>query len=74
MSLFFDRNTKAIWSEFMSKRRSGLRRCGAVRAADQLKSRLVKIMGATRVQMYTNKHTQLEEIFAHTAGHLLVMV
>lgn len=42
--------------------------------ADQLKSRLVRIMGATRVQMYMAKHTQLEVIFTHTAGHLLVMV
>ena len=41
---------------------------------DQLKSRFVRIMGATRVQMYRAKHTQLEVIFTHTAGHLLVMV
>lgn len=44
------------------------------RVADQLKSRLVRIMGATSVQIYRAKHTQLEVIFTHTAGHLLVTV
>lgn len=29
-------------------------------------------MGATRVHVYRPKHTQLEVIFTHTAGHLLV--
>lgn len=51
--------------------------CGTqsgVRDEVQLKSRLVRIMGATRVQMYKAKHTQLEVILTHTAGHLLVMV
>lgn len=31
-------------------------------------------MGAIRVQMYRARHTQLEVIFTHTAGHLLLMV
>lgn len=51
--------------------------CGVqsgVRDKIQLKSRLVRIMGAIRVQLYRAKHTQLELIFTHTAGHLLVIV
>lgn len=31
-------------------------------------------MGAIKVQMYRPRHTQLEVIFTHTAGHLLLMV
>lgn len=38
----------------------------------QLKSRLVRTSGATRVQTYRRRQTQLELILTHTAGHLLV--
>lgn len=59
----------------LCKKRRGLFFCGVSDGVtDQLKSRLVRIMGATRVQMYMAKHTQLEVIFTHTAGHLLVTV
>lgn len=40
----------------------------------QLKSRLVRTSGATRVQTYRRRQTQLELILTHTAGHLLVML
>lgn len=42
--------------------------------AGQLKSLLVRIMGASRVQTYRIRQTQLEVIFTQTAGHLLLMV
>lgn len=40
----------------------------------QSKSRLVRTSGATRVHTYSEIQIQLDEIFTHTDGHLLVIV
>lgn len=53
---------------------NGANRASLQSSTAQSKSRLVRTSGATRVHTYSTMPIQLEEIFTHTDGHLLVIV